>query len=205
MLKSYILLDRSGSMSDRWTEALSSINAYVKNLTKTIPNAEVTLAVFDHHAGLQFDVIRTQKASDWVVVSDKDASPRGGTPLFDSIGRIISLAEEGNSDKTVIVVMTDGHENNSTEVTKAQAKARIDKVKAKDWEVIFLGADFNAFAEAGSVGVTYDKTINMLRGQYMNTMTDLSDKTIAYATCDSAIEFSAADRINAGGSTHVAL
>jgi hypothetical protein len=55
-LNAYILLDRSGSMSSRWSEALSSINAYVAELAKDA--AKVTLATFEGQDGLQFDVIR---------------------------------------------------------------------------------------------------------------------------------------------------
>ena len=49
----YILLDRTGSMSNIWAEALGSVNAYVEALTKPADGAKpsgddkVTLAVFD--------------------------------------------------------------------------------------------------------------------------------------------------------------
>ncbi|MEL6324399.1 MAG: VWA domain-containing protein, partial [Pseudomonadota bacterium] len=61
---SYILLDRTGSMSSIWDEALGSVNAYAASVgeaeegepdtLKTIVN----LAIFDAQDGLQFDVLR---------------------------------------------------------------------------------------------------------------------------------------------------
>ena len=112
-IHSYILLDRTGSMSSMWAEALSSVNAYAAGLASLeggpAVDADVTLAVFDAQEGLQFDVIRDNvDATKWRNVTDADASPRGMTPLYDAIGRIVSVAETDRPDKAVLVIMTDG-------------------------------------------------------------------------------------------------
>ena len=44
----YILLDRSGSMADKWAETLSAITGYVAELAHTTPTLAVTLAAFDN-------------------------------------------------------------------------------------------------------------------------------------------------------------
>lgn len=152
-LNAYILLDRSGSMQPRWVEALSSINSYVEDLSKGGSlSAKVTLATFDGQDGLQFDVIRDGVAAKkWEKMTDADATPRGMTPLFDALGRTVAMAEKANADKTVIVVMTDGEENHSREVTKQGAKAALDRCKAKGWQVVFLGAVFRCLRR-GSPG-----------------------------------------------------
>ena len=92
-MHAYILLDRTGSMQSIWDEALGSVNAYVKALTegrtttKTGADAHVTLAVFDAHDGLAFDVLRAGvPAATWTDVTNADATPRGMTPLFDANG-----------------------------------------------------------------------------------------------------------------------
>ncbi len=43
-LNTYILLDRTGSMSSMWAEALSSVNAYAENVGKSDPSKP-----FDRH------------------------------------------------------------------------------------------------------------------------------------------------------------
>jgi hypothetical protein len=59
MQHDFILLDRSGSMSTVWTEALSSINAYVQKLADDKVDTGVTLATFDKDgAEFKFEVIR---------------------------------------------------------------------------------------------------------------------------------------------------
>lgn len=196
-LNAYILLDRSGSMSTRWDEALSSINAYVAGLAKG--SAVVTLATFDSHDGMKFDVVRDSvPAGEWKSVTDADATPRGMTPLFDAIGRVASLAETASTSKTVVVVMTDGVENASREHTKVTAKAAVDRCKAKGWEVVFLGADFDAFGEGAKVGVDSGKVLNMSAGAYVQSMSDLGVKSMAYARGAGPILFSDKDRKAAG-------
>lgn len=58
MQHDFILLDRSGSMSDpagNWAEALSAVNAYVKKLADDKVDTGVTLATFDTDAAGKFD------------------------------------------------------------------------------------------------------------------------------------------------------
>lgn len=201
-MQAYILLDRSGSMQSLWTEALSSVNAYAKELAnKTDGNAvdsHITLAVFDEQAGLQFDILRRkQPALHWDKVTDADASPRGMTPLLDAIVRIIALADADKPEKAVIVVMTDGMENASKEVTRDGVKAALDRVKAKGWEVIFLGANFDNIADASSVGVVADKQMAMSVGTMNASMERLAKKSRAYyaaAPGAAPIEFNKEDR-----------
>lgn len=202
-LSAYILLDRSGSMSSRWDEALSSINAYVSELKDD--NAKITLATFDHMAGLQFDILRDSVASkDWKLVTSAEASPRGGTPLYDAMMRIIAMAEKSNNNKTVIVVMTDGESNGIQEASKNDANAARDRCEKRGWAVVFLGADFNAFEEAGKVGVGVNRSLNMSEGFYVTSMKNLANNSRAYYAvdavgCSSSMDFSEQDRFTAAG------
>jgi hypothetical protein len=203
---SYVLLDRTGSMGGIWDEALGSVNAYVDALSKPEgglapdPGEKVTLAVFDHHSGLQFDVIRKGVLlADWKTVTNEDATPRGMTPLFDALARTVALAEADNPDRAVIVVMTDGEENSSQEVTKDGAKAALDRARARGWEVVFLGADFAKFADAGAVGVAGSKSMAMAPGMFEGSMRKLASKNRAYYARQSAsVDFNEEDRAESG-------
>jgi hypothetical protein len=205
---SYILLDRTGSMGDIWDEALGSVNAYAKSVGEAdegeIEGADietnVTLAVFDHQKGLQFDVLRKGvEAENWTEVTNDEASPRGMTPLFDAIGQIVTLAEEDMPDKAVIVVMTDGMENSSRELDKDGAKAALDRARAKGWEVVFLGAEFANFGDARGVGVSGSKSMAVGQGRMQDSMSNLAKKSRAYGKGEEAeITFSEEDRAQAG-------
>lgn len=193
-LATFILLDRSSSMSGRWNEALASINAYVQQLVKNKTKDKITVAVFDERGGTDFQVIRSGIAvADWKDITNADAQPRGGTPLYDATLRIVDLAKLENAESTVILIMTDGEEN-ASEASKEQAVAALDAAKAKGCEVLFLGADFDAVKQARSVGVAVSKSLNMTTGNYSKGMVDLADKRTLYATCSASIDITAADR-----------
>ncbi|RYZ14724.1 MAG: VWA domain-containing protein [Alphaproteobacteria bacterium] len=199
-IHSYILLDRTGSMEPIWTEALSSVNAYADGLASLDGgprvNADITLAAFDAQDGLQFDVLRKDiDASEWRDVTSKEISPRGMTPLYDAIGRMVSLAEKDKPEKAVIVIMTDGEENSSKEMTKASAKAALDRVRAKGWEVVFLGTEFSNFDDATGVGQTASRNMAVSKDQLSDSMNRLAQKSRDYATgAAPSVEWNAEDR-----------
>ncbi|MEM8616085.1 MAG: vWA domain-containing protein [Pseudomonadota bacterium] len=190
-VSSYILLDRTGSMNSIWDEALSSVNAYAKAVGKLEEGevddlkTSVTLAAFDYQDGFQFDVLRAGiEPGAWNEVTDEEVSPRGMTPLFDAINRTITMAEKDNPEKAVIVIMTDGHENSSKEVTKDGVKAALDRAEKRGWEVVFLGADFADFGDADAVGVSGSKQMAVSRESLTVTQERLAKKARAYGKGD---------------------
>ena len=180
----YILLDRSGSMSTLWNEAIGSINGYVEKLD---PEDKVHFAVFD---SVSHDLVQAARAKDWKKVDEKSIGPRGGTPLYDSCGQIMTLAETMNTEKTLLVVMTDGYENASHEHTQASIKAKVKAWEDRKWEVVFLGANFDDVASvSNSVGVVGSKTMNYTAGNFMRGMDTLAVASTMYASAGTAINF----------------
>lgn len=199
-IHSYILLDRTGSMEPIWSEALSSVNAYADGLASLDGgprvDADITLAVFDAQDGLQFDVLRNSvDAERWNDVTTNEVSPRGMTPLYDAIGRIVSLAEKDRPEKAIIVIMTDGEENSSTEMNNAAAKAALDRARSKGWEVVFLGAEFSNFEDAVGVGQTTSRNMAVSKDQLSDSMDRLADKSKAFAAgAAPSVEWNEEDR-----------
>lgn len=184
MQHDFILLDRSGSMMDLWTEALGSINAYVKKLADDKVDTGVTIATFDKDqmrgVNMSFDILRDRITPQTMhPLTDADAKPRGWTPLNDAVGRIVALAEKGNYDKVAIIIMTDGRENCSEELNTAQAKALLDRCRAKNWQVIFLGANFDNAEQAASLGNFVGSTARVAK-------TKLAESTVAMASMRSS-------------------
>lgn len=181
----FILLDRSGSMGGSlWTEALNSINNYVKKLAEEKVDTGVTLAVFDTPTGgngVDFRIIRDRIIpSTWKPVTNEDATPRNGTPLNDATAKLISLAEAGNYEKVVLVIMTDGYENASREYTVAQIKDRLEGCRKKQWVVIFLGASFDNTLQAASYGNAGGNTAMVASGMMEMATSTMSAKRSAY-------------------------
>jgi hypothetical protein len=178
----FILLDRSGSMSSLWAEAINSVNAYVRDLASRRVDTGVTLAVFDSMNGvLDFKIIRDRIVpSTWMAVSPTEAEPRGMTPLNDAIGRIVSLARSGNYEKVAIIIMTDGHENASKELTVAQAKDLLEDCRKRGWVVTWLGANFDNVQQAVFYGGIQGQTVNSTVRNMAATMSAMADKRFAY-------------------------
>jgi hypothetical protein len=179
----YILLDRSGSMSSLWEEALGSINGYVKGLPV---DSRVVLAVFD---SLGYDVIRNTIAGDWKNVTGEDAVPRGGTPLFDASARMMQRILDDKSDRAVFVTMTDGEENQSQHFKQTHVKNLVNELEKKDYQVIFLGANFDKVGDvANQYGVNLTRSAwNMQAGTFGQTMTGLAAQSMNYMTTGAAM------------------
>src|SRR5262245_3240235 len=95
-------------------------------------------------------------------------NPRGGTPLYDSMARMITeLGEdleakpEGKRPgKVVVVVMTDGHENSSREWTHEQLEKLVKQQQDEwNWEFIFLSSEPDSVVSAIAMGIPTTNTI----------------------------------------------
>jgi hypothetical protein len=192
----YILLDRTGSMASIWAETLSSINAYVEKLASDKVDAKITLAMFDSHNGTQFDIIRrSTHVKDWPPVTERDALPRGYTPLYDAIGRLMGLAGADAAETAGIIIVTDGLENASREVTREGAKAMLDRARGKGWDIVFLGANFDAFGQAASLGQAAAQTLNIAPGAMAAAMAGpMAARAKAYSVGAAPGAFSEDDR-----------
>lgn len=197
----FILLDRSGSMGSKWIETLGALNGYVEKLgNDKTGESHVTLATFHWTDSLAFDVIRDNVTSaEWEKVVHGEAPPGGYTPLFDAIGRIVNLADKKNDNRTVIAIITDGEENSSRELSREAAGRLFDKCKGKGWQVVFLGADFDAFNQASSVGINRSMTINTSAVNLGATMDSLVSNTMSYRASGQSMAWSDEDREKANG------
>ena len=70
---------------------------------------------------------------------------------MDAIGRLIK-EWKGTSNPSV-VILTDGLENASHKFTKAHIKDLIETKTKEGWTFAYLGANQDAFSEAGSIGI----------------------------------------------------
>ena len=74
---------------------------------------------------------------------------------------IQKIAHEKDDDsKVIFIITTDGYENASHEYSYGSLKKLIEKKKEEGWEFIFLGANIDAAATAGSFGGNADRSAN---------------------------------------------
>lgn len=132
--------------------------------------ATLTLVQFDSED--PYEVIHDFKLISAVPkLTRKTYVPRAMTPLLDAIGRGINDLEQNlavmpKKEKpahVVMLVVTDGQENDSQEFTREQITKMINKKQEDGWKFIFLSADLDAIDDAIAHGVramsamSYDK------------------------------------------------
>lgn len=194
----YILIDRSYSMISRWEETISAVNAYVDELKKSkSKKVNITVAVFDNQN--PFELWRDNvNISNYENLNMNDISPRGMTPLYDAIHNLYEKVMSVPSKKVSVVIVTDGLENGSR-ITKETAKKYIDEMNAKNYDVSFIGADFDTFAQGASLGGNFGSTLNMVAGSYETAFRSIGAKNMVYASTGNVASFSDEDRLKAQG------
>ena len=183
-----IVLDRSGSMDVLRDKTIESFNSFIKD-QKVIPGeAYVSLIQFDD----SYEPNYYHKELSLVDYLTRDTyQPRGMTKLYDAIGKTINdlgerlrnISENNRPDKVLFIIITDGQENSSREFQWETIKKMIDHQTDKyNWKFLYLGANQDAMAEAGKIGigltgtVTYDQTVKGTNALFAA----VSDFTVAY-------------------------
>lgn len=150
-----VLLDRSGSMESIRSDTEGGFNAFIDEQGKQPGEASVTLAQFD----TEYEVVYANRPI--ADVPRLELQPRGGTALYDGVGRLITdvgaeLAarpEDERPGTVIVLVMTDGHENSSREWTHEAVSAAVKRQETEfSWAFVFLGANMDAVAIGQQMG-----------------------------------------------------
>jgi len=194
-----VILDRSGSMSSISTEMCSGFDTFMKKQRKVEGEATVTLAQFDDHYDLVYEMQKLEE------VPKLSLMPRGMTALLDAmgktmntvVGRIDGMPEDDRPEKCVFVVITDGDENASKEFTREQIFDMIEELRKSNsgvhYDFVFIGANQDAISAGGTIGVraksalTYDASGDGTKCMFAS----LSDSMKSYrsATVGTAYSF----------------
>lgn len=152
------IIDRSSSMSTIAKEVISGFNSFIAEQRKLPDPAVVTFTQFDD----QYEVVYANKPLAEVSdLTNETYQPRGWTALNDAIGTTLSAIPTTAVGETV-VIMTDGEENKSNKYTAAQVKSMVTEFQARGNQVVFIGANIDAFAVGGNYGISANNTSNFV-------------------------------------------
>lgn len=175
-----LVLDASFSMRDLAPETIRGVNDLI--LAQKSQPGTITTALYQFSTAVN-------EVANFQALTAQNYQPNGYTALLDAIGRAIvneghKLAEMPESErpgKVVLVIVTDGEENNSKQFSKAQIKDMIEHQQTVySWQIVFLGANIDAFKEAGDLGISlrsafqYDASPSGIQDLYVKTSAALT-------------------------------
>lgn len=159
-----MILDRSGSMSGLEADTIGGFNSMIGKQKKEEGDVYVSTVLFDNISEVIYDRVDISKIEP---MTDKQYYVRGCTALLDAVGEAIHhignihkyAREEDVPEKTIFVITTDGMENASRMYGYDDVRRMIEQQKEKyGWEFIFLGANIDAAAEAGKIGIAESRS-----------------------------------------------
>ena len=177
-----VLLDRSGSMNAIRADALGSYNAYLaEQQESTADDVRWSLTLF----GGQDVELRNAGVplAEMLPMAEADYRPRGDTPLFDAMGRTMTALEDAvkDTDRALFVIITDGHENASTEWSHAAVQAKVKELTAKgNWTIVYLASTPDAAEIGVGLGLQRSNTVQLAPGGEGEAIRRLSHATSRY-------------------------
>ncbi len=151
-----IIVDRSGSMRDIQSDAEGGVNTFIEQQKRDPGRTVFSLVQFDHEYQMIHNGVPVADVPHYTLV------PRGNTALFDAVGRTINTIgerlkgtpEHARPGLVVVVIVTDGKNNASTEFTQEKIRAMIaHQTDTYKWQFTYLGANQDAFQTAGGMGI----------------------------------------------------
>ena len=199
-----IILDKSGSMSDCIESTVNGFNEQmqmIKSLQAKFPEQEVLVSLTTFNQDVDFDVecskpsalkemISEQKRSSWFNEPTDYVvySPNGMTALYDAIGKSVTKIQdiakkeiEKDEATVVVVIITDGHENSSTEFRYEQIQSMIKELeKSENWTFSYLSNTLNAVDDATRMNIKRENAIRYSKSDMMGTYSDISSSLDSY-------------------------
>lgn len=174
-----VVVDRSGSMTTIKNDMIGGLNAFFAEQAKDEGVALVDYVQFDN----DYEVVFTDRP---VAEAKAVLSPRGSTALLDAIGKgatdlgkkLADMPEARRPENVIVVVVTDGYENSSTEWKADGVKALIKEQEEKwNWTFTFLGANIDAVAVGASFGFSHEHSMTYSAGNVGAMTSSLSAHT----------------------------
>jgi uncharacterized protein YegL len=154
-----VLIDESGSMEPRARGVVDGYNEFMDAMRSEEGELLVSLTMFDSRPGpwvrRRFEDVPIEDIKPLRYMSDYQ--PHGGTPLNDALFETLeALGSRVREDENaIVVVMTDGQENQSVHHTADDVKAIISARENDGWAFVYLGANHDVWAQSGGLGYSH--------------------------------------------------
>ena len=188
------IIDRSGSMYELQNDVIGGFNSFIADQKKVEGKATLSLIQFDNMYEVNYEMMDIQEVPD---LNTQTYVPRGSTAMYDAIGKAIlslgsdlaAMNESNRPEKVIVLIQTDGQENDSHEFRQDTIKKMItEQEDTYNWEFVFLGANIDAVNAAGGIGISASKSMksaNNAQGM-RSAFFSLSSNISSYRTGDTS-------------------
>lgn len=166
-MKRICVIDRSGSMSSCLNDTIGGFNTFVKN-QKSL-GGTMSLYLFSDKLST---VYKDMEISEVPNLDTTTYVPQGSTALLDALGEI--LHNESINSGDMVIIVTDGEENSSLNYSLYVVKKLIDKCTREGVHFMYLGANQDAFQEAGKLGIPKRNIMNYDIAETQGAFEDVS-------------------------------
>lgn len=160
--KIYILIDRSGSMTCRARQVMIGYNEFLRK-QKALQLEGATCDVSTYFFSDTISIHQEDRPlGETLDLTIEQYQPDGMTALFDATAHIYRrILDEEDIDglRRIVLILTDGMENASQEVTSGALETLRTAVSAKA-EIIYMGSNQDATAVGEGVGATREASLN---------------------------------------------
>lgn len=196
-----LVLDESTSMGSVKEATVDGINKFIREQKELPGEALFTLVKFSSTSFMWNTTEKNSSITDHIKfiyesenmknvkeLAYEDFVPKNATALLDAVGLTIDnvglnldkLNESEKPQKVLFVILTDGEENSSTEVSMETLKEKIELQKNKySWEFLFLGADLDNWGDSHNMGLSKN-SVAVNKNDMINNMSKTSVYTAAY-------------------------
>ena len=122
----------------------------------------LTLVQFNSIRPLEF-LIDSQDIHSVPQLRLGQVQPRGNSPLYDAVARVIGHAERverGGRGEVVVVVFSDGMENASKDYSQQQVFRLVEAKRREGWSFVLLGANQDAHASGSALAFSKGSVSN---------------------------------------------
>jgi len=153
------VIDSSGSMSGSEKDVIGGFNKTIAE-QKAVKDGECIVSLYEFDSRVK-KVYLGKKLDE---VGDFNYKVGGMTRLYDGIGTAVDevgkwlsdMDESERPSKNIVVIITDGGENSSTEYRLKDIREKIKEQTEKySWDFVYLGNDLSDAKDANDIGIKY--------------------------------------------------
>jgi uncharacterized protein YegL len=184
------VIDSSGSMSGSEKDVVGGFNKTIAE-QKAVKDGDCIVSLYEFDSRVK-KVYLGKKLDE---VGDFNYKVGGMTRLYDGIGTAVDevgkwlsdMKEEDRPSKNIVVIITDGGENSSTEYRLKDIKDRIKtQENVYNWSFVYLGNDLSDAKDADDIGIKFKGFTS--KKKFYNNYDVISTGLTAYRCASSVSE-----------------